>query len=263
MFKRVSKCIGSLSGRLLSPEGESLEIAINTSRATELIPVSEIKINSSPGFRSHSLEYSSQIDCPSITHELFHLLGLVDEYDESDTTIRDFACRAPGYSNSFMTNQYSVIQTPNNLNVTSYEYCECPSPTLCTDIISKEECVRAGYEVKHSRIELPQGIEFNIKDTIQFGLNTMRGFSGEKLTPYKGKLLSMNEGRNRRPLSSILFPAHFRLITKPFCGKDNEKYNTCAKYAYISKRVVLGGMVLTGGDCPKLPDYCYNGEWLQ
>lgn len=36
-------------------------------------------------FRAHSLLYSTDIDCPTTTHEMLHLLGLHDEYHEKDS----------------------------------------------------------------------------------------------------------------------------------------------------------------------------------
>lgn len=78
--------------------------------------------------RSHSFAYSSDIDCPTMIHEAFHLLGLVDEYQEkwmgwnhsfvslafkpfvdtSDKVLPAFDCRAIGPKDSVMLSQWSL-----------------------------------------------------------------------------------------------------------------------------------------------------------
>lgn len=62
---------------------------------------------------------------------------------------------------------------------------------------------------------------------------------------------------------SLLFPAHFRRITKPFCKKENEKYHSCAQYSNLSTEVWTGDMKLQSGPCPELPKHCLDGTWLQ
>ena len=68
---------------MLGPNGEKLNIVIEPPSAKEACEKEPktIKIGSRE-HRSNQMKYESDIDCPTITHEVLHLLGLCDEYKE-------------------------------------------------------------------------------------------------------------------------------------------------------------------------------------
>ena len=84
---KVQECLKKANSKMLGPNGEKLNIVIEPPSAKEICKEEKpktIKIGSSK-HRSHSGKYESDINCPLITHEILHLLGLCDEYKEKIT----------------------------------------------------------------------------------------------------------------------------------------------------------------------------------
>ncbi len=91
-LRHVRSCMDQQNGRMTGPDGQNISVRIidgeNLSPQTELkremgACISPIEINiQSENSRSYSLSYAADIDCPAILHELLHLLGLHDEYEE-------------------------------------------------------------------------------------------------------------------------------------------------------------------------------------
>ncbi len=86
-MKKAQECMQKASTKMLGPGGKKLKIVLKSPPPKEKDPcrgknTKEIKIGSS-AHRSHAGKYSSDIDCPTITHEVLHLTGLCDEYEET------------------------------------------------------------------------------------------------------------------------------------------------------------------------------------
>ncbi|MFY7992969.1 MAG: hypothetical protein ACOVP4_06740 [Bacteriovoracaceae bacterium] len=87
MFNRAQSCMKDYSPYFKGPDGEVLEIDIinskdaKTLKSTQRPPRIDISI-SGPDHRSNAGNYESDIDCPTIAHEVMHLMGLCDEYNE-------------------------------------------------------------------------------------------------------------------------------------------------------------------------------------
>ena len=81
-MNEVQKCINKANEKMLGPNGEQLKIVIHgNERECQVGRPKKIKIGSTD-YRSNSKKYESDIDCPTIVHEVLHLLGLCDEYAE-------------------------------------------------------------------------------------------------------------------------------------------------------------------------------------
>ena len=97
---KAQLCMSLANSKLLGPDGEKLNIVIsspeNSSPADsspsndceklklkERLKSKEIKIRST-NYRDNAENYSAEIDCPTILHEVLHQLGLSDEYNEID-----------------------------------------------------------------------------------------------------------------------------------------------------------------------------------
>ncbi len=79
---KVKKCMNKANPKLIGPNGEKLNIIISSPKDTcEKKKSEKIEIQSRH-HRSNTFQYSSNIDCPSILHEMLHLFGLEDEYEE-------------------------------------------------------------------------------------------------------------------------------------------------------------------------------------
>lgn len=87
MFSRIKSCIETASQYFKSPEGEQLNVTIISpeeaaSMPAEQRPASQT-INYGTNFtRGNSANYRENFDCSTITHELMHSMGLLDEYHE-------------------------------------------------------------------------------------------------------------------------------------------------------------------------------------
>lgn len=89
MINKVNKCVDEANSYFKSPSGQSLKIKLITNEENQKrkkqLDLVNIGISDRPFFRSHSKKYSRTINCATIIHELLHLMGLKDEYRESDS----------------------------------------------------------------------------------------------------------------------------------------------------------------------------------
>ena len=87
-MRKVQACMAHVNQKMLGPNGEQLKINImpdsakHSKKNCNRQEVINIKIGSS-SVRSNMINYASDINCPTITHEVLHLLGLLDEYKEA------------------------------------------------------------------------------------------------------------------------------------------------------------------------------------
>ena len=89
-MEKAQKCLKKANTKMLGPNGEKLNIVLQPPKETkscqETTDTHNITIeSSSKNHRSNSVQYASNIDCPTITHEILHLLGLCDEYEETSS----------------------------------------------------------------------------------------------------------------------------------------------------------------------------------
>lgn len=107
MLRRVQRCLEAVGPHLRSPDGNRLAFTIlDDAGAARLSPESRprpVEINvTAAGTRSFARGYAADIDCPTIVHEVLHLVGLCDEYHGN---MDRSPCRAPGAEDSVMRNQ--------------------------------------------------------------------------------------------------------------------------------------------------------------
>ncbi|HAZ11566.1 MAG: hypothetical protein A2X86_21620 [Bdellovibrionales bacterium GWA2_49_15] len=131
MQKHVNKCLKKANKKLSGPGDQKITLKLNND---PLIPSVPIAIQPDD-YRSNSANWEGDIDCETVTHELMHLLGLVDEYqeqwighaynvhtgtisqvdDEDQARGRPFGtmfdCRVLGPRNSLMSNQDAAFST--------------------------------------------------------------------------------------------------------------------------------------------------------
>ena len=141
-MNKVKKCLNQANKKMLGPNGKRLKILIQKEvKQTDSIckdyDTKIIKIGSKK-HRSISKKYEADIDCPTITHEVLHLLGLVDEYNDKDK----YDCRVVTTNSSIMSRHYrrwsevfdkhrqkriqkeSSLLTPGQFNAILYGSCE-------------------------------------------------------------------------------------------------------------------------------------------
>jgi hypothetical protein len=128
----MNSCFRRMENKLVDELGRKLRLHVYDKTKDKKLPSApplvKIKVMDEE-HRSHSFAYNSKIDCPTLIHETFHLLGLVDEYEEkwkgfnhkfislafnpivetSDDVLPAYDCRAIGPSISVMRNQWSLL----------------------------------------------------------------------------------------------------------------------------------------------------------
>ncbi len=123
MQDRVRSCLSTIQSGLKGPNGDELAISIMTPQEVLRLPANLRPTNTnitiaSNTARSNSKAYASSINCPTILHEILHLLGLCDEYPgEGD----GYPCRAVGNRDSVMRNQNLIFDTALSENL----MCKC------------------------------------------------------------------------------------------------------------------------------------------
>ncbi len=117
-LNKARQCMNQVNPKMLGPRGEKLEIVLEDAYEKKDIctPAHTITITLPNFMMTRFDEYSSNIDCPIILHELLHIFGLEDEYDKSWSTdeIWDDEFENPGYP------EYSSIIPSTNNNDSPY-----------------------------------------------------------------------------------------------------------------------------------------------
>jgi hypothetical protein len=130
----TSSCLNSYAPRLTGPNAERLSIRLVTDPGSPAIPANPIEVLP-PGSRSHSSAWKEDIDCATILHEMLHVLGLIDEYEErwmgyhseggqlkstglenfGEVPIRSYNCRSHGPESSVMYYQTYAVAAAGSL----------------------------------------------------------------------------------------------------------------------------------------------------
>ena len=146
-MRKVQQCIDKANTKMLGPNGEKVKISISDrqNKQNTCKSAKEIKIVSSHN-RSNAGNYASDIDCPAITHEVLHLLGLCDEYQDN----RRYACRVitrnsimsshwERWNNTFQNGRNESLLNPAQFNHILYGDCESKNKLLsqCSNLAYK------------------------------------------------------------------------------------------------------------------------------
>lgn len=151
-FKReMNSCFDSLAHRLVDERGRQIRLHVYDAEKDTKLPSAPPKVKitlKGNNHRSSSMAYESDIDCPTMIHESFHLLGLIDEYEEkwlgfnhnffslafkplvatSDLVKPAFDCRAVGPQRSIMHDQWYIywnrVLFSGHVNSIIYPNCE-------------------------------------------------------------------------------------------------------------------------------------------
>ncbi len=237
---RTAGCFEAAKPYLGGPGGERLifKLAPPTEGSVE------VRI-SSHEVRGHWRLWRSTWACPQLMHEVLHLYGLVDEYEEPE--LGQFDCRAVGPTSSMMSFPgvaYEKVSSRMEVIDCSCEGADdaaacrgeldklTPASTACP-APSAELVTEAFLDLSDSRPATPPG---------RTAPNTFRFFR-------------KNPGLER---ASLLLPAQFNAIAHPGCGM-NRAYYRCALDAYRTSPE-KGGK----GCLADRPASCSGGsvEWL-
>lgn len=87
MMERSKNCLAMASPFMKGPDGRKIEVSVMTPDEIKALP-SDARPNKydisieGPQHGTNAASYAESVNCATITHEMFHLLGLCDEYQE-------------------------------------------------------------------------------------------------------------------------------------------------------------------------------------
>lgn len=260
MQTRINKCLKEMNPKLLGPSGEKITIELLPWAEKHLAKYKDIKstifLDNERNKRAYSNMYPSQISCTTILHELFHLMGLVDEYKEFEL-IHSFEkdCRSFGPDDSIMANSVAARRISR-----SVQSCFCRDPKLCKPV-SKEEIESLktcpdGYGTETITKFFIKDSNMNwVEEKIE-GDGFRVGMSGMSPPPISFSLRPDFDSSGRIQ-NSILYPAQFRAVIFPGCKAKNKTYYGCARDAYYRPWKIVGS-------CNQRPPACNDeSEWLK
>jgi hypothetical protein len=133
MLARARGCMEAVGGIIKGPTGEPMKFDLITPAEAARMPsavrprANNVTIDHAVDVRSNSGNYAHDVGCPTIVHEVLHLVGLCDEYPgESDGKL----CRAVPKQNNVMGDTFEAF----NASVPRRVTCECTSEACAAAI---------------------------------------------------------------------------------------------------------------------------------
>lgn len=236
MLNRANQCFSELRDRLRDPDGNVFRLriapkALDPKTAPRVVAVTDIR-------RANSLDWNSGLSCETIVHETLHHLGLVDQYQETDTAAipgRWFQKAARLYDCRLVSARPTVMGQPLLEGRSRIAFCNCNWPR-CT---SQAPIV---IESKTPTLNCPDGYWLSppIKDM------TDADWSAH----FKAVKSPTAYVRYRIALPEVtLLRAEAQFIIKPHCTRDNN-YLACVQNAYRTS---------LADKCLPLPESCAGG----
>lgn len=134
MMARARGCMQAVGSLIRGPAGEPMIFDLLTPTEALRMPAAvrpkrnSVTIDHAADVRSNAANYAHDVGCPTIVHEILHLVGLCDEYaGEGDGRI----CRAVPKQNNVMADTFQAFSASVPRRVT----CECNTPE-CTTALS-------------------------------------------------------------------------------------------------------------------------------
>jgi hypothetical protein len=147
LMNRSKRCLGQASNAMKGPDGEMIEMILLGPDEISKLPsderpgVNNVKIEG-PNFGTNDGAYAETVDCATITHEMLHLMGLCDEYEETRPEYAKYGwkCRvitkAPSIMRELSTYKKAIGGTLS---------CNCTSMACSSIMNSASESVRKIY----------------------------------------------------------------------------------------------------------------------
>ena len=248
MKERIEKCLEFTHGKIISPEGHDLRLNVSFEKQKQSAYLPYIhKVEVAWDVKRINSElYSYLMDCPSIIHEVSHLLGMVDEYKEksrgykkNDKGLRildeelgeitkkpAYDCRTEGPKDSIMNNESEAFQS--TFGTDWFEYCKNGT---CYPLVARPSGLYPWYKNKSEPVDIGENVTERLVRTVP---------------PPQNK--------------SLFYPAQIRAILFPHCEEKLKLYFSCAQQVYRTSEENLGD-----GCLEDRPEECKKGgsQWLQ
>lgn len=275
MRNRIRGCAALHQNALRGPNGEQFvlnPIVKKEDKTAWHIGVSNsVSIEKTPNYRSDSENYAENISCAAILHELLHLLGLVDEYEESDPASPFYrGCRVRGPDSSIMSDHYHAIQSLNLPAQSGMTYkTEVCMETAYGDRCHPYDIVSDNNDPSPSQADLLRLSSVHMfKGTltqISKEENGQRVLVNTPIIDMRVRFLRSEKTTVKLLKGSVLEPAHFRAIVYPGCEKKNPLYYKCAQLAYKfpTPEKKIGNFTISPEVKCNIPPECQTHDWLK
>lgn len=245
LMARANTCLQQAAPSLRGGNGETLSVQLAPPSSGGMGP---FQIELTPSLpRGDSQHWDTNWGCPEITHEVMHLLGLVDENHEMSLVEgNSYDCRATGPLDSLMSDPQRAF----NVSSPMLQGVECHC-----DGVADPACPAAIAQLQASP-EPPASCPPPTREQIY--PNTPEWVS-QRFAPADrlgqaapGRYRFTRRGTGTR--QSLLYPAEFNAIVAPGC-QSNRLYYACSMNAYRSSTE-------TRGCVQNLPAECANATWI-
>lgn len=145
MMARVQSCLRDVSPFMRGPRGERLNVVILDDQDLAERPIHQRPnpnlVNIwAPGRRIDRDNYTTDIDCATITHEVLHILGLCDEYRETNPAY-------PGSCRSLHGGHSIMADHTESLHMATGATFECECSGYCQSIQAGSDQKRRDFFV--------------------------------------------------------------------------------------------------------------------
>lgn len=249
MKKQVLGCIKMANKKISGPSGKVLEIRIIDPIYARGMPPTEVPDSLTinvlkPNLPSNMLNFST-MDCANITHEVFHMLGLVDEYDDSlrSSNGKQETCRIIPKRNTLMGLPSSYFEdvygktTVCNCGGTCQRFWNSTSPERRrylegqNDPCSQLQALKTGSFVEGTSTDAVSTLE------------------GDKLTII----------RKPKPEAASLMSANqFKKVLFGYCPVGIKGYQKCSSYSYFKRELSPGQ---ANPQCADIPAECSQDDY--
>ena|GEM_PF-3656082 len=256
MQARINECLKENNPKLIGPNGEKLTIELVPPAEKHLPEYADIKtsitVDTKPVRRAHSHYYGIKSSCSTVMHELFHLMGLTDEYQEVEYILPfEQDCRSYGPEDSIMSDSSSTSRDGPSGYIMS---CMCTKPEGCQTYpqsqFEGQSTCPPDYKL---HVMYGSGSPESLKS--MFAITRLGTGMMMAAKPIQQILLGVRP--SAKTPNSLLYPAHFRAIIFPGCKAKNSIYYKCADESYIRPLKYIQS-------CSNKPKVCSDPtEWLK
>lgn len=259
LIARTRECFQQNQGQLRAGDGTVLELRLSPANDPSPPPQVTVEINTATA-RSNAGSWARQIQCPTIIHEVFHLMGLCDGYRESQTRVPEeqslFRVTTGGPDQQSLQDPKSRIEPTFMYNCRSVEPADSIMRNQFTSLQRMYEvkiCVREDLSLPLSQqvSQLPERCPDGHTGTSQ--LLSHEEYVRRVSTPPNLTYQLMYYYRPLPPRTQTVYPAQMRLIIQPHCHSANQRYIDCAQNAYRTLQV---------DGCVNVPSFCTSGDFM-
>lgn len=251
LIVRTRECFQQTQGQLRTSDGTLLELRLSAHDDPHPPRRVSVQINTAAA-RSNASSWARQIQCPTIIHEVFHLMGLCDGYRETVERTPDVQILARGGERMSIVPQ-SKIEPSFMYNCRSLE----PRDSIMTDqftalqqLLEIRVCSRLdnSLPISQSVSELPASCPDGSPGQVQIA--SQRDYMNriaqrrQRATYYYRVLPARGQ---------TIYPAQMRLITQPHCNARNQRYIDCSQNAYRTLQIE---------GCANVPSFCSTGDFM-